>query len=170
VVIRQQQLLQMALAVGLLGILLQANLSGAETSPADIEHERQVRELVYKHELAMNVITCKRTGLRHRTLNIPGSLHDLYEKNPQLTMGVLLRIIRGGSPSDSRVAVAFALGADGSPISLWSLLESCDDYDYLEEATGVTKRESWARLVERLREEAHSGNNLPKKNTKSPAK
>jgi hypothetical protein len=80
---------------------------------------------------------------------VPAILQELYKKNPEVVVEVLLRVADGARPTDSITAAAFALSLVDSPQVAVVIVEvfKAETYDTLNESWKQTPRQHWIDLI-----------------------
>jgi hypothetical protein len=141
-------------------LLPQATAEDAE--PADApknlttSDERFVRQLIYGGDHSTVIPKEGKYELKE-ILVVPDQLARLYEKEPQATLDLLLKIMDGAKPGDSVLSAAYAASlSSNNPVIGAGVLRLFDEskYDEIDEDWGVTPRQYWiAKVKKKLRPE-----------------
>jgi hypothetical protein len=98
-------------------------------------------------------------------LIVPKEVKAIYAKDKRATISVLLKIVRGGRPSDSKIAAGYAISLMDSPVAGLMFTSGVDrDYDVLGKDDLWTLREVVVdRVTERFENLSKDRASAPKK-------
>src|SRR5262249_51197611 len=117
------------------------------------EDEAIVRKLVYQGRILIGTPRKGKWAL-YDVLNVPKKLYDVYEKNKEGTIRLLISIMEGARPRDAMLAGGFAVSLMESPVKGASYVQfSADTFDSDEKGLGVTARDLNIRGVKKIMEE-----------------
>ena len=119
-------------------------------TPLSVEDENKLRSAVYNNELG-TAFPVKGEWAFGEVLGVPAHVFTIYEKDPVGTLEVLLKIVEGGNPKDSALALGYALSVVAKTpwagaIAAHEIIGR-DHYDQLDDGWQCTPRQHWVGCV-----------------------
>ncbi len=142
------------LIIGVSSVTAVLTVNSRGSQPRQLtETDRKVRAIVSKSPAAESNLSMK---IPTRVVVIPEELLAMYQKDPDVILDALMRVVQEAKPVDSVKAAAFALDLPrrGSGLlAIRQIREWSEGYDEVQEGQDKTRRQKLIELIQRWRYE-----------------